>query len=144
MIVHAIIQLLQILVGFYNLEWGEMNTIFGLKRTDENMEKLEYLDPLNVLDAAIHKGLELAATLHNNDTRLLASKIKHYKLLFNYLYVDTVENIDDRSRKAMEHVLKDLEAIYPVNKDKYASIWGLYSSFKGRGIVMTSGIYHFK
>jgi histidyl-tRNA synthetase len=104
----------------------------------------EYLDPLNVLDVVIHKGLELAATSHKNDTRLLASKIKHYKLLFNYLYVDTVENIDDRSRKAMEHVLKDLEAIYPINKDKYASIWELYSSFKGRGIVMAAGNEYFR
>lgn len=119
MIIDALLHIVQILLAFYNLEWSSINLSYQLNP-------------------------EYTASTLSNDTRLLTEKIRHHRQLFNHLYLQTSDHIDDASRVEMQNVLHELEDMYPINKDKYASVWELYSSFNGRGIVMTTGKFHFK
>jgi hypothetical protein len=86
----------------------------------------------------------LAALPTKNDTRLLALKIQQHQKIFNALYGDESLHIDQATKDKLVDTLNTLETIYPINKDKFGSIWNLYSTFKGRGIVMTTGKYHFR
>jgi hypothetical protein len=116
MIADAMIKIISLLSAVYTLEWGSKS---GSKdsRTDWDIP---------------------------SDTRELISNLKQHRLLFNQLHLDTFASIDDESRLRMQDALIHLEAMYPINKDMYPTIWDLYSSFQGRGIVMTTGDFHFK
>jgi hypothetical protein len=96
------------------------------------------------LEVLVDRSEKLASTPHHNDTQLLASKIRQHRLLFNQLHLDTFASIDDESRLRMQDALIHLEAMYPINKDMYPTVWDLYSSFQGRGIVMAAGNAQFK
>ena len=109
--------------------------LFGFKRNALKTQTWE---------GTIRTGKALAALPTKNDTRLLALKIQQHQKIFNTLYGDESLKIDKATKDKLMDTLNTLETIYPINKDKFGSIWNLYSTFKGRGIVMTTGKYHFK
>ena len=92
----------------------------------------------------IELGDKLVSIRNQNDVRVLVRKIKLHQEIFDALYQDPSVNWDSDVRNRMLGTLNNLEIMYPYDRIKNGSVWQLYSSFKGRGIVMATGNKHFK
>jgi hypothetical protein len=64
---------------------------------------------------------------------------RHKEMWESYYLGGASKVLDSGEEEKFLRVLKLLEKNYPFNRKYYKSVWDLYSSYQGRGIVMTTG-----
>ena len=69
---------------------------------------------------------------------------RHKEMWESYYLGDASRKLDSAEEENFLRVLKLLENSYPFNRKYYKSVWDLYSSYHGRGIVMTTGNWYTK
>ena len=75
-----------------------------------------------------------------SQTHKLVQIMQRHKEMWESYYLGGASKVlDSREEDNFLWVLNLLENSYPFNRKYYKSVWDLYSSYQGRGIVMTTG-----
>ena len=85
-------------------------------------------------------NLPLEVIRAKSQTHKLVQIMQRHKEMWESYYLGGASKVlDSREEENFLRVLNLLENSYPFNRKYYKSVWDLYSSYQGRGIVMTTG-----
>lgn len=101
----------------------------------KDRSRLLYLSHLS-LDSLFKESSEPAT---------LAKRIRmHQEIWEAYYFYNASRMLTFEEENKLLQSLKAQEEIYPFNRVFYKSVWDLYSSYSGKGIVMTTGNWYTK
>lgn len=104
-----------------------------------------YHHPLSPDASRLEYLTNLPIQHHINQTYTLVQSIQVHREMWEAYYLGNASKLLDASEEQKFLLnLKLREHIYPFNRKYFKSLWHLYSSYEGRGIVMTTGNWYTK